>query len=128
MPQPFARGRGETVLAVDDNAGLRRVVVRLLDELGYRVLQADSAKTALKVLESEAVDLLFTDIVMPGGTSGYELAVAAQARWPQIKVVLTSGLPQKTINPDGKRGNLRTLSKPCRKDDLARTLREVLDG
>ena len=127
-PQPFARGRGETVLAVDDNAGLRRVVVRLLDELGYRVLQADSAKTALKVLESETVDLLFTDIVMPGGTSGYELAVAAQARWPQIKVVLTSGLPQKTINPDGKRGNLRTLSKPCRKDDLARTLREVLDG
>jgi PAS domain S-box-containing protein len=126
--QPFARGRGETVLAVDDNENLRRIVVRILDELGYRVLQADDAKTALKILASEAVDLLFTDVVMPGGASGYALADAAQSRWPQVKVLLTSGLPEKAINADGKRRNLRTLSKPVRKDDLARTLREVLDA
>jgi two-component system, cell cycle sensor histidine kinase and response regulator CckA len=124
--QPFARGRGETVLAVDDNENLRRIIVRILDELGYRVLQADDAKTALEILASEAVDLLFRDVVMPGGASGY--VDAAQSRWPQVKVLLTSGPPEKAINADGKRRNLRTLSKPVRKDDLARTLREVLDA
>jgi PAS domain S-box-containing protein len=60
----------ETVLAVEDNEGLRRVVLRQLNDLGYRVIEAHDGPTALKILESEPIDILFTDIMMPGGLSG----------------------------------------------------------
>ena len=128
FPANLARGRGEAVLAVEDNASLRRVVVRQLSELGYRVLEAQDAQAALAILESEAVDVLFTDIVMPGGTSGYELARLVLSRWPATKIVLTSGFPENKINGDVDLPNLRMLSKPYRRDDLARVLREVLDA
>ncbi len=124
----LVRGGGETILAVEDNASLRRVVVRQLTELGYRVLEAEDAQTALRVLESEPVALLFTDIVMPGGTSGYEIARTALSRWPTIKIVLTSGFPEYKINDNGNGANLRLLSKPYRRDDLSRIVREVLDS
>ena len=127
VPAAFVRGSGETVLAVEDNASLRRVVARQLTELGYRVLEAQDAPTALRILESERVDLLFTDIVMPGGTSGYEIAGRVLARWPRIKVVLTSGFPENRANDDHARG-LRLLSKPYRRDDLGRIIREALDS
>ena len=125
----IALGRGETVLAVEDNAALRRIVVRQLRELGYRVLEAENASAALAVLERDAVDLLFTDIVMPGEIAGFELARIALKRWPSLRVVLTSGFPEAKIA-----GNLdtaavaRLLSKPYRKEDLAHALREVLDA
>jgi CheY-like chemotaxis protein len=128
LPATFARGHGEAVLAVEDNAKLRRVVVRQLTELGYRVLEAQDAQAALPILETDAVDLLFTDIVMPGGTSGYELARSVLSRWPAIKIVLTSGFPENKINGDVDASNLRVLSKPYRRDDLGRVLREVLDS
>lgn len=123
------RGGRETILSVEDNSGLRRVVARQLKELGYRVIEAEDGPTALKVLESDAVDLLFTDIVMPGGMSGYDLARTAVARWPAMKIVLTSGFPDAKLNGNGGPPvNIRLLTKPYRKVDLARTLREVLDG
>ena len=106
---------------------LRRVVVRQLTELGYRVLEAQDAQGALEILASESVDLLFTDIVMPGGTSGYELARTVRFRRPWIKVVLTSGFPENRTNGDANAPNLRLLSKPYRRDDLGRIIREVLD-
>ena len=124
----LVRGKGETVLAVEDNASLRRVVARQLTELGYRVLEAEDAQTALRILESEAIDLLFTDIVMPGGTSGYEIAGRVLARWPRIKVVLTSGFPENRTNCDLNARGLRLLSKPYRRDDLGRMIREALDS
>jgi nitrogen-specific signal transduction histidine kinase/CheY-like chemotaxis protein len=128
VPATLVRGNGETVLAVEDNTSLRRVVVRQLTELGYRVLEAEDAQTALRVLESEPVDLLFSDIVMPGGTSGYELARTALSGCPAIKIVLTSGFPEQKIAGDANAPNLRLLSKPYRKDELGRILRDVLDS
>ena len=123
-------GRGETILAVEDNAGLRRIAVRQLRDLGYRVLGADNVAAALALLAQEKVDLLFTDIVMPGETNGFDLARIALGRWPDMRVVLTSGFPEAKIN--GTLGSAaaaaRLLSKPYRKEDLARTLREVLDA
>jgi CheY-like chemotaxis protein len=127
-PAALFRGGGEKILAVEDNASLRRVVVRQLTELGYRVLEAEDAQNAFRILESEPVDLLFTDIVMPGGTSGYEIARTALSRWPAIKIVLTSGFPEYKINGEGAGTNLRLLSKPYRRDDLSRIVREVLDS
>jgi PAS domain S-box-containing protein len=128
VPIAPARGNGETVLAVEDNAALRRVVVRQLTELGYRVIEAEDARTAYRVLASEQVDLIFTDVVMPGGTSGHELARIVLSRWPRIKVVLTSGFPENKVNGDTDLPNLRLLSKPYRRDDLGRLIREVLDA
>jgi PAS domain S-box-containing protein len=125
-PEPMIRGKGERVLAVEDNPSLRRVVVRQLSELGYRVLEAEYVQSALDILEHEPADLLFTDVVMPGGVSGYELARAAQSRWPNMKVVLTSGFPESKINGTEGMINVRLLSKPYRRDDLGRTIREAL--
>jgi PAS domain S-box-containing protein len=128
LPAALVRSNGETVLAVEDNASLRRVVVRQLMELGYRVLEAEDGQSALSVLESERVDVLFTDIIMPGGTSGFEIARTVLSRWPAIKVVLTSGFPEERINGAADAPNLRLLSKPYRRDDLARIIRDVLDS
>jgi PAS domain S-box-containing protein len=127
-PPPVARGRGETILAVEDNPSLRLVVARQLGDLGYRVVEAGDADSALAVLESEPVAVLFTDVVLPGGTSGHELARIAQARWPAIKIVLTSGFPENRIPGDGELPGLKLLSKPYRREDIGRLVHEVLTG
>jgi PAS domain S-box-containing protein len=126
-PAPPALGGGETVLVVEDNAAMRRVAVRQLNGLGYRVLEAGTAAAALALFATEAIDLLFTDVVMPGGMTGFELARAASALAPALKVLVTSGFPEMKL--DGQAGGgMRLLSKPYRKDELARALRETLDA
>ncbi len=126
---PPASGGSEMVLVVEDNEGMRRIARRQLTGLGYRVLEADSAAAALRLLETEKdVMLLLSDIVMPGGMDGVELARTAMARWPALKVVLTSGFSEARLNHNGDAPTgLRLLSKPYRREELARTLREVLD-
>jgi two-component system CheB/CheR fusion protein len=126
---PLLHGRGESVLVVEDNEALRRVVTRQLGELGYRVLAAESATAGLELLNRQSIDLLLTDIVMPGGINGRELARLAQQRWPGIKIVFTSGFSEVRLNGDA--GPLAAcmplLSKPYRKEDLASAAREALD-
>jgi CheY-like chemotaxis protein len=128
-PRPdIAPSAGETILVVEDNPGMRRVVVRQLQGLGYRVRDVENGPAALEFLAKETADLLFTDVVMPGEMDGYELARRVTARWPRIKIVLTSGFPEAKLNGGFENSlNLRLLSKPYRRDDLARLLREVLD-
>ena len=119
---------GETVLVVEDNPAMRRVTLRQLRELGYRVLECDRAAAALELLQRESVDLLFTDIVMPGGLDGIALARMAMERWPALKIVLTSGFPQAKVDGNGELlGNLQLLSKPYRRTELAAALREALN-
>ena len=126
---PLLHGRGESVLVVEDNEAVRRVVTRQLGELGYRVLTAENAAAGLKLLDRQSVDLLLTDIVMPGGINGRELARRARQRWPEIKIVFTSGFSEARLNGDA--GPLAActplLSKPYRKEDLASAAREALD-
>jgi PAS domain S-box-containing protein len=126
---PLVHGRGETVLVVEDNAALRRVVARQLGELGYRVLAAENAAVGLRLMEQQHIDLLLTDVVMPGGINGRELARRARQRWPGIKVIFTSGFSQARLN--GEAGPLAActplLSKPYRKEELASAAREALD-
>ncbi len=126
---PLVHGRGETVLVVEDNAALRRVVMRQLGELGYRVLEAENAAAGLRLMERESIDLLLTDVVMPGGTNGRDLARRARQRWPGIKVVFTSGFSETRLNGDAGPLAFCTplLSKPYRKQDLASAAREALD-
>jgi CheY-like chemotaxis protein len=120
----------ETILVVEDNAGIRELVVRQLVQLGYRVVEADNARTALHRIDGAGpIDLLFTDVVMPGGLDGFDLAQIATARRPGLKVLFTSGFTEAgeadcaAVVPGS-----RLLRKPYRKDELARMLRAVLGG
>ncbi|MBV9827448.1 MAG: response regulator [Alphaproteobacteria bacterium] len=129
LPEQRARpGAGETILVVEDNPGLRRAVTRQAQVLGYKVLEADRAAAALDILEREKVDLLLSDIVMPGGLDGVGLAQTAVERWPTLKVILTSGFPQARLNSDSVDfANMNFLSKPFGKAELAAALRGALD-
>ena len=103
--------------------------MRQLNDLGYRVLEAPDGAAALKILEREPVDLLFTDIMMPGGMNGYDLAKNAVARWPSLKVLLTSGFPETKLNGNGNASvKMHLLTKPYRKDDLASALAKCPGG
>jgi CheY-like chemotaxis protein len=121
-------GRNEVILAVEDSEPLRRIVVRQLRGLGYRVLEATGAAEALTALEGGRVDLLFTDVVMPGGIDGFELIELARKRQPGIRAILTSGFPQSRFSKEMTPGAFHLLSKPYRKGDLALLIRRVLDA
>lgn len=130
-PGPIEQGQSgrERILVVEDNEQMRRVVLRQLSSLGYDVLQAENAASALDILRRDRVDLLFTDIVMPGGMSGPDLAHDAATLAPGLKVLFTSGFPSVRDEVDSwLHGEAKLLGKPYRKDELARALRETLDA
>jgi len=120
----------ETILAVDDEEGLRVVAKEALEAQGYRVLTAGTGKEALEILAREPdIKLLFTDIIMPGGLNGYELAKETSANWPDIKILLTSGFTGKIpIDHPPEQPEVRLLNKPYTLSDLACKLREILDS
>ncbi|HTV53857.1 MAG TPA: PAS domain S-box protein [Terriglobia bacterium] len=119
---------GKTILVVEDNHRVRKVSVRRMKELGYAVIEADNGPAALLLLDhEESIDVLFTDIVMPGGMTGLDLAQEACRRRPKLKVLLTSGYAE----PSAVRGSLRTsgviwLGKPYSIKELDAKLRELL--
>jgi PAS domain S-box-containing protein len=121
--------KGETVLVAEDDERVRRVTVARLNNLGYRVVEAENGPSALAALEAMngKVDLLFTDIVMPG-MSGSDLAVEVRRRIPGLKVILTSGYAQPDVLQRGMAESTNWLKKPHTALELARTLRETLDG
>jgi PAS domain S-box-containing protein len=127
-PQP-ARG-GERILVVEDNPDVRRVVVLQLRDLGYHIIEAANGEAALAVIEgAEPIDLLFSDVVMPGGMTGDELARRARLARPGLKVLLTSGFARAAMPAAAQSEDLRgLLSKPYRKVDLAARLRTLLDA
>jgi CheY-like chemotaxis protein len=115
---------------VEDSADLRTVTVKQLKELGYRVLDASDAKSALKILaEHPDIQLLFSDIVMPGGMSGTELAEKVRDLYPGIRILLTSGYTARAMANGGHDvAEHALLLKPFRKTDLAVRLRQLLDS
>ena len=118
----------ETVLVVEDNSSLRTVVVRQLEAIGLRVLEAENAQIALGVLRDEPkIDLIFTDVVLPGHMDGYALARAINEGHPRAKIIMTSGFPGMRFKDTELAKSLPLLSKPYRKQDLIRMVREVLD-
>ena len=119
----------EVVLMVEDNKDLRIVTLKQLTDLGYRTLEAENAKQALKILAAHPeIDLLFTDIVMPGGMTGTELAREAKRLYPKLKILLTSGYTARAMaNGFHDIEGLELLNKPFRKRDLAARLRGVLE-
>ncbi len=122
-------GAGETILVVEDEEAVRATAVDLLQDLGYTVFQAETADAAMAVLNSGLnVDMLFTDVIMPGTMRSPELAVKARERLPGIEVLFTSGYTQNAIVHSGRLDDgVELISKPYTRDSLAQKIREVLD-
>ena len=118
------------VLLVEDDPGVRELMVQRLERLGYQVEAAIHANEALERLAGMApVDLLLTDIVLPGGTYGDVLAAQAQAARPGLRVLFMSGYPKKALDRIARlEGAATILRKPFRNHDLAAHLRAVLDS
>lgn len=121
---------GGTILVVEDDKRVRRLTRGRVEALGYQVLEAMHGPAALQVLaENSDIDLVFTDLVMPGGMSGYEVAQHVQESHPEIKVLLTSGYAEELINSDKLSArNLKLLRKPYRQAALAEAMSGALEG
>jgi signal transduction histidine kinase/ActR/RegA family two-component response regulator len=119
----------ECILVVEDDDALRAYTMEILGELGYRVLQAASGAEALDILDREkGIDLLFTDIVMPGGINGRQLADEAARRRPGLKVLFTTGYTRNAIVHHGRLDpGVHLISKPFSFEELGAKVRAVLD-
>jgi CheY-like chemotaxis protein len=130
-PDPLQAARpNERILVVEDNGEVRETVVRQLRDLGYDTLEASGGKEAIDILlTDERIDLMFSDVVMPGGMDGTQLAEAANELRPGLKILLTSGFARASIQDGATSSYLKNLlSKPYRKTELAERLRATLDA
>jgi CheY-like chemotaxis protein len=120
----------ETILVVDDREEVAALAQAILEEFGYSVRVAYNGREALAALEQYGdIQMLFSDLIMPGGMNGVMLAQEARRRWPNIRVLLTTGYADTTL----ERGQTDTsefevLSKPYGRLELARRVRKILDG
>jgi len=123
-----ADGR-ELILVVEDEAVVRALSLEALEELGYRVLEADGAEAALKLLDAHPdIALLFTDVVMPG-VNGRKLADEARRRRPDLKVLFTTGYTRNAVVHNGVLDpGVQLIGKPFTLDELGARVREVLDA
>ena len=121
--------RHETILVVEDEDDVRSFTRDTLRELGYEVREASNGHEALHALETNpGLRLLFTDIGLPGGLNGRQLADEARRRWPGLKVLLTTGYTRDAVVRHGRlEQGVELLVKPFTEADLARKIREVLD-
>ncbi len=133
-PSPTNRCEGngtETVLVVEDESSVRGLVGGLLRDKGYRVLEAENGVRALEIwaTRGDAVDLLLSDMVMPGGVSGLDLARQFKQERPELKVLLTSGYSDESLGIDfSTMDGIDFMSKPYHPDQLARRVRSCLDA
>jgi signal transduction histidine kinase/HAMP domain-containing protein len=130
-PAPQLRGNGETILVVEDEPVLRDLALLILQDCGYRVIQAASGVDALTVWQKHqgSVDLLLTDMVMPDGLSGKDLAETLISYKPQLKVIFTSGYNVDDLGVEFvKQNNSRFLQKPYSRFTVAKAVRDCLDA
>ena len=117
--------RPATILIVEDDPDVRRTSIAMLQELGHQILIARNAAEGLALLQAgNPIDILFTDVVMPGGMSGVELANQALARSPALKVLITTGYPG---HAELLRSDFAVLPKPFTRLDLERLIRSLID-
>ena len=117
-----------SILLVEDDPDVRRLSVDTLTDNGYRVIEAQNGRAALEILKDGAeIDLLFTDLVLPGGVDGVDLAKQARSMRPKIKVLYTTGYGYNAAKRNnGFEDGTEVLAKPYRKAELIRKIREVL--
>ena len=130
-PRPPTEVTGtKRILVVEDDDDVRKTAVRMLSTFGYGVLEAEDGPSALKVLgkHSKDIGLVFSDVIMPSGMSGFDLANELKHHYQHIKVLMTSGYPENLINRKYIDGTgIRLLRKPYKKADLAKAVRTALD-
>ncbi len=124
----FARG-SERILVVEDDPGVRKVPVAILRNQGYEVAEAGNGEEAIDHLKTgQAFDLLFTDIVLPGGMNGVEIAEAAKRLQPNIKVLYTTGYAENAVIHTGQLDpGVALVNKPFRRDELLEKVRAMLN-
>lgn len=130
MPTPTPLRGSETILLCEDDDNVRAYSLEVLRDLGYHVIDAADGPAALAALEAadRPVDLLFTDVVLPGGMTGADLAAAARTRWPDLRILFTTGYARDAIVHGGRLdAGIDLLTKPFGYRDLAAKVREVLD-
>ncbi|MEP9402143.1 histidine kinase famiy protein [Sphingomonas sp. VNH70] len=120
----------ETILVVEDQPDVGDLAEAILVDFGYRVLRAANGPDAVRIIESgQPIDLLFTDLIMPGGMNGVTLAREARRQRPRLKVLLTTGYAEASIERVDARGaDFDLINKPYKRVDLAARVRQVLDG
>src|SRR5690606_15285548 len=120
----------DVVLVVEDEPDVLDVAAELVRSIGYDVVTAPSGEAALKILQqTERIDILFTDVMMPEGINGIELVRRARQFRPDLKVVLTSGYPLPVLRAEhGRIGEYSFMNKPYRLAELAQKLRSVDPG
>jgi CheY-like chemotaxis protein len=129
-PKPAPKGGHETILLVEDEPVLRELACMILKDYKYEVIEAGCGVEALKIFEQLGgkVDLLLTDMVMPQGMTGRELAEQLRARKPGLRVIYTSGYSADVMGGEVNLGNVRFLQKPYPPPLLAKMVRESLDS
>ena len=127
-PVVSIEGGNETVLVVDDEKEIQENVAAILGELGYQVITASSADEAATLLDRAGkIDLLFTDVIMPGAISCMELAAMARVRHPELRVLFTSGYTENAVTHNGRLDESVTLlNKPYAREELAGAVRKLL--
>jgi PAS domain S-box-containing protein len=128
MASMSVEGGNDTILVVEDDTLVRRYVITQIQSLGYKTLEASRASEALEIIDgAEHIDLLFTDVIMPGSMNGRQLVDAAIVRRPGLKTLFTSGYTENAIVHHGRLDTgVLLLAKPYRKSDLARMIRTAL--
>ena len=123
-----ARSSGETVVVVDDEPILRAIVTDVLADLGYQTVEASDGAQGLAILESDAtVDLLITDVGLPKGMNGRQLADAARVKRPDLKVLFITGYAENAVIGERKlEPGMHLLTKPFEMDVLAGKVREII--
>jgi PAS domain S-box-containing protein len=121
-------GTGETVLIVDDEPSVRMVVIDVLESLGYAAIEAGDGPSALRVLQSDArIDLLITDVGLPGGMNGRQMADAARQRRPELRVLFITGYAESAAIGDGSLGpGMHLLTKPFTMQSLASRIKSII--
>jgi PAS domain S-box-containing protein len=130
VPEPIDHGSGERVLIVDDEATVRMLVAEVLAENGYSLLEAGDGPTALRMIESERrIDLMITDVGLPGGMNGRQLADAARVTRPGLKVLFITGYAENAAINNGHLGHgMEILTKPFAMATLANRVRKMLES
>jgi DNA-binding response OmpR family regulator len=121
-------GDGETVLVIDDEPTIRMLIADELTEHGYKIIEAEGASTGLRILESDMrIDLLITDVGLPGGINGRQVADAASVTRPELKVLFITGFAENAVVGNGRLAQgMAVLTKPLVLTALSKKIRELI--